>query len=194
MGGFFGVVSKDDCANSIFFGTDYHYHLVTRRGVISDYEDQPLIIGSQPGVYALVTVSNVKNSQELAGQAFSARAKMKLIPIRELTQGARMLFCDDSIVRRTQLYGCRFLNFSRSRSEYDPAARQAVREIIGENDLDPGALEAYADGESDEYAEMVERIRRRLRITSLRYQLLDDMISAIELSRDSLCTYCWTGS
>ena len=467
MGGFFGVVSKDDCANSLFYGTDYHCHLGTRRGglalydgtefsrvihditnaqfkskfehdisdmkgrtgigVISDYEDQPLIIGSHLGVYALATVSIVKNSQELAGQAFTARnahfsemsgdeinqtelistllnqgdtfedgilnvqekidgscsmliltqkgifaardrygrtpvilgeredgiavtmetsafpnlgyspvrelgpgeavlltpegienvlpardvlnicsflyiyygypassyqgvnveesryrcgaalarrdnveidcvagipdsgtghalgysaeskipvkrpfvkytptwprsfmpqdqsvrdlvAKMKLIPIRELTQGARMLFCDDSIVRGTQLkntfqtlydygakeihlriacppllYGCRFLNFSRSRSEYDLAARQAVREIIGENDLDPGALEAYADGESDEYAEMEERIRRRLGITSLRYQLLDDMISAIGLPRKSLCTYCWTG-
>lgn len=468
MGGFFGVVSKSDCANALFYGTDYHCHLGTRRGglalfdgaefkrvihditnsqfkskfendlpamkgklgigVISDYEDQPLIIGSHLGVYALVTVSVVKNAADLASQAFTTRnthfsemsgneinqtelistllnqgdtfadgilnvheridgscsmliltqkgifavrdrfgrtpvilgesedgiavtmetcalpnldftptselgpgeavlltpegieevipardvlqicsflyvyygypastyqgvnveesryrcgaalaqrdavavdcvagipdsgtghalgysgesgiplkrpfvkytptwprsfmpqdqsirdlvARMKLIPIREITEGTRMLFCDDSIVRGTQLkntfqtlydygakeihlriacppllFGCRFLNFSRSSSDFDLAARQAVREIIGENDADQGVLDAYANCETDEYAEMVEKIRRRLGITSLQYQILSDMISAIGLPREKLCTYCWTGT
>ncbi|MFH0964989.1 MAG: amidophosphoribosyltransferase [Planctomycetota bacterium] len=142
-------------------------------------------------------------------------ARMKLIPIRELISGVRMLFCEDSIVRGTQLkdtiqrlydfgakevhmrpacpplvYGCKFLNFSRSRSELDLAARKAIRELEGEN---PPDLEDYARAGSERNARMIESIRRRLRLTTLRYQKLEDLVTAIGLPKKSLCTYCWDG-
>jgi len=143
-------------------------------------------------------------------------ARMKLIPIRELIHGKRLLFCEDSIVRGTQLkdtirrlydfgarevhmrpacpplvYGCKFLNFSRSRSELDLAARRAVREIEGK--ASP-RLARYADPSTPEYAEMVERIGKRLGLTSLRYQRLEDLVAAIGLPKERLCTYCWDGA
>ena len=465
MGGFFGVVSKKDCVNDLFFGTDYHSHLGTKRGgmavrgadgftrfihditnsqfrskfendilkmhgnagigVISDYEDQPLIIGSHLGTYAIVTVGVVKNAEDLAKKAFGKRtthfsemgggeinpteliatlinqeatfedgirnaqdkiegscsmliltgkgiyaardklgrtpvilgekegsfaatmetcafpnldfsvnknlgpaeivfitsegieqkkpalekmqicsflwvyygypasdyeninveaarnrcgnalarndnvkvdlvagipdsgtghaigyanesrvpyrrpfvkytptwprsfmpqdqtirdlvARMKLIPIRELIDGQRMLFCEDSIVRGTQLkdiiqrlfdygakevhmrpacpplvYGCKFLNFSRSRSVLDLAGRTAIKEIEGEDNTNPCE---YANSCSDKYCAMVEKIRKRLKLTSLKYQKLEDLVAAIGLPKKKLCTYCWDGA
>ena len=142
-------------------------------------------------------------------------ARMKLIPIRDLIEGKRILFCEDSIVRGTQLgdiirrvfdygarevhmrpacpplvHGCRFLNFSRSRSELDLAARRAVQEIEG----DAGRhLDEYVDPASGRYAAMVDRIRQRLGLTTLKYQALSDMIAAIGLPREKLCTFCWNG-
>lgn len=143
-------------------------------------------------------------------------ARMKLIPIREFIDGQRLLFCEDSIVRGTQLqdiikrlyelgakeihmrpacppliYGCRYLNFSRSRSEMDLAVRQAVVEIEGNRpniDFTP-----YHDTQSRQYARMIEVIRRRLKLTTLRFQFLDDLVAAIGLPREKLCTYCWDG-
>jgi amidophosphoribosyltransferase len=142
-------------------------------------------------------------------------ASMKLIPIRDLIEGKRLLFCEDSIVRGTQLrdiirrvfdcgarevhmrpacpplmHGCRYLNFSRSKSELDLAARRAVEELEGDASRD---LDEYSDASSDRYARMVERIRQRLNLTTLRYQTLPDMVSAIGLPREKLCTYCWNG-
>jgi amidophosphoribosyltransferase len=142
-------------------------------------------------------------------------AKMKLIPIRELTEGQRLLFCEDSIVRGTQLkdtiqrmydygakevhmrpacpplvYGCKFLNFSRSKSELDLAGRKAISEL--ENTTDP-ALDDYADETSDKFNAMVDCIGKKMGLTSLRYQRLDDMVGAIGLPRETLCTYCWNG-
>jgi amidophosphoribosyltransferase len=464
MGGFFGVVSRDDCVEQLFYGTDYHSHLGTRRGglavsnssgftrfihnienaqfrskfeddvaqmrgnrgvgVISDYEDQPLIIGSHLGVYAVVTVGAIRNTEELAKKAFGKKtthfsemsggeinptelvatlinqeasfedgirnaqeaiegscslllltehgiyaardrlgrtpvvtgekdgayavtletcafpnlgygirhylgpgeivlitedgveqkkpgrekmqicgflwvyygfpasnyegvnvevvrnrcgaalarnettqidlvagipdsgtphaigyanaagipykrpfvkytptwprsfmpqdqavrdlvAKMKLIPIPELIRGARLLFCEDSIVRGTQLkdtiqrlydsgarevhmrpacpplvHACKFLNFSRSKSELDLAARKAIKEIEGEAET---SLAEYADPGSEKHSLMVDRIRRRLNLTSLQYQKLEDLVEAIDLPKERLCTYCWDG-
>jgi len=143
-------------------------------------------------------------------------ARMKLIPVGELIQGKRLLFCEDSIVRGTQLkdtiqrlydhgalevhmrpacpaliHGCKFLNFSRSRSELDLAARRAVREIEGKDDA---SLEEYADPDSEKHAAMVDRIRQRLCLTSLRYQRLPDLVDAIGLPKEKLCTYCWDGA
>ncbi len=143
-------------------------------------------------------------------------AKMKLIPIREIIEGKRLLFCEDSIVRGTQLkdvirrifehgarevhmrpacpplvFACKFLNFSRSRSELDLAARRAVHELEGDA---PADLREYADPDSERYAEMVERIRARLGLTSLRYQRLEDLIAAIGLAKTRVCTYCWDGA
>ncbi|HSW31316.1 MAG TPA: amidophosphoribosyltransferase [Longimicrobiales bacterium] len=143
-------------------------------------------------------------------------ARMKLIPIRELIDGQRMVFCEDSIVRGTQLqdivhrvfeyggrevhmrpacpplvFGCKYLNFSRSRSSLDLAARKAIREIEGdENTARP---EVYADHTTPEHGEMVERIRARLKLTTLRYQTLPDLVEAIGLPKEKLCTYCWDG-
>jgi len=143
-------------------------------------------------------------------------ARMKLIPIRELIHGRRILFCEDSIVRGTQLkdtiqrlfdsgarevhmrpacpplvYGCKFLNFSRSRSALDLAARTAILELEGNGDKD---LKAYAEDSSPRHAAMVESIRKRLNLTSLRYQKLADLVAAIGLPKDRLCTYCWDGA
>jgi len=140
-------------------------------------------------------------------------ARMKLIPIPELIRGKRLLFCEDSIVRGTQLkdtlrrlfdlgarevhmrpacppliYPCKFLNFSRSRSELDYAGRRAIHEIEGKHaPVDP----RYADPSTDRYAAMVERIRQRLELTTLRYQRLEDLVAAIGLPKEKLCTYCW---
>jgi amidophosphoribosyltransferase len=142
-------------------------------------------------------------------------ARMKLIPIREMIHGTRLLFCEDSIVRGTQLkdaiqrlydygarevhmrpacppliYGCRFLNFSRSKSELDLAARRAIRELEGGE----ANLADYARPDGDKHAAMVDRICRRLNLTTLRYQRLDDLVEAIGLPKDRLCTHCWDGT
>ncbi len=142
-------------------------------------------------------------------------ARMKLIPIQDIIHGKRLLFCEDSIVRGTQLkdiiqrvfnygakeihmraacppliYSCKFLNFSRSKSEMDLAGRKAIREIVGER---PENIEEFADHSNEKYHVMIERIRRRLGLTSLQYQRLDDLVSAIGLPKEKLCTYCWDG-
>jgi amidophosphoribosyltransferase len=142
-------------------------------------------------------------------------ARMKLIPIGDLIQGKRLLFCEDSIVRGTQLkdtirrlfdYGarevhmrsacpplihaCKFLNFSRSRSALDLAARKAIKELEGD---DEKHLDDYADPASERHAAMVERIRQHLGFTSLKFQKLDDLVEAIGLPKCRLCTYCWDG-
>jgi len=143
-------------------------------------------------------------------------ARMKLIPIAEVIRGKRVLFCEDSIVRGTQLkdtiqrlydcgasevhmrpacpplvYGCKFLNFSRSKSELDLAARKSIKELDGDAD---GHLDEYADPSSERHAAMVDRTRQRLGLTTLRYQQLDDLVSAIGLPKEQLCTYCWDGA
>ncbi|HIY60377.1 MAG TPA: amidophosphoribosyltransferase [Candidatus Eisenbergiella pullistercoris] len=143
-------------------------------------------------------------------------AKMKLIPVRDLIQDRSMLLIDDSIVRGTQLretteflyssgakevhirpacppllYGCKYLNFSRSTSEMDLITRRVIRDMEGEGrhvDLD-----AYADPESERYQTMVENIGKQLNFTSLRYNRLDDMIDSVGIDRCKLCTYCWDG-
>ncbi|MFH1008773.1 MAG: amidophosphoribosyltransferase [Candidatus Latescibacterota bacterium] len=140
-------------------------------------------------------------------------ARMKLIPIRELIEGKRLLFCEDSIVRGTQLretilrlyeygakevhmrpacppliYGCKFLNFSRSRSELDLAGRSAIRELEGRDDA---PLEPYANPCSGKCGAVVDLIRERLHLTSLKYQTIPDMLEAIGLEKEKVCTYCW---
>jgi amidophosphoribosyltransferase len=142
-------------------------------------------------------------------------AKMKLIPVEELIEGNRLLFCEDSIVRGTQLkdiirrlfdrgalevhmrpacppllHACKFLNFSQSKSELDLAGRRAIVDLEGNGDT---RLDEYGDPDSDHHAAMVQRIGERLELTTLRYQRLDDMIEAVGLPREDLCTYCWNG-
>jgi amidophosphoribosyltransferase len=141
-------------------------------------------------------------------------ARMKLIPVRELIEGKRLLFCEDSIVRGTQLretiqrmfeygakevhmrpacppliFGCRFLNFSQSRSELDLAGRQAMHAIGGAKALPA----AFVDPKSSNHRAMVEWIRKRLGLTTLKYQTISDMVEAVGLPKKKLCTYCWDG-
>jgi len=142
-------------------------------------------------------------------------AKMKLIPIKELIVDKRLLFCEDSIVRGTQLrrqvkrlfesgakevhmrpacpplvYGCKFLNFSRSRSELDLAGRWAIKDLIGRDLENPVE---YTNPESDNYKAMVNVIREKLHLTTLKYQKLENLVKAIGLPKEKLCTYCWDG-
>ncbi len=143
-------------------------------------------------------------------------AKMKLIPVQDLIENKRLLLIDDSIVRGTQLretteflyqsgakevhirpacppllFGCKYLNFSRSTSEMDLIARRVLREMEQEGrEID---LADYVDPDTPEYAEMVKRIGRKLNFTTLRYHRLDDMIASVGIERDKLCTYCWDG-
>jgi amidophosphoribosyltransferase len=143
-------------------------------------------------------------------------ARMKLIPVKDLIDGKRLLFCEDSIVRGTQLkdnieklfdygarevhmrpacptliYPCEFLNFSTSRSTLDLAGRKAIDEIQG-NETD--FLEEYAKANSPKNLEMIERIRERLGLTTLAYQKLEDLVTAVGLPKEKLCTHCWDGS
>lgn len=144
-------------------------------------------------------------------------AKMKLIPVADLIHDKSLLLIDDSIVRGTQmretteflyesgakevhirpacpplLFGCKYLNFSRSKSELDLIARRIIREREGENVSDE-VLADYADPESQNYKEMVDEICKELNFTSLRFHRLDDMIEAVGLPECKLCTYCWNG-
>ena len=143
-------------------------------------------------------------------------AKMKLIPVHDLIQDRSLLLIDDSIVRGTQLretteflyksgarevhirpacppllYGCKYLNFSRSTSDMDLITRRIIAEMEG-SDKYPN-LEVYANPDTAEYQEMISRICKQLNFTSLRYHRLDDMIEAVGIDRDKLCTYCWDG-
>ncbi len=143
-------------------------------------------------------------------------AKMKLIPVKELIIGKRILFCEDSIVRGTQLqdtiqilyeygakevhmrpacptliYPCDFLNFSTSRSTLDLAGRKAIAAIEGTEDKH---LSEYAKAGSQKNLAMVDNIRQRLKLTSLQYQKLEDLVAAIGLPKEKMCTHCWDAS
>ena len=89
------------------------------------------------------------------------------------------------------VYGCKYLNFSRSKSELDLAGRRAIKKISGNYNTD---LSAFINQKSDYYEQMVEKIRKELNLTSLKYQKLEDLIDAIGLPKDELCTYCWDGT
>lgn len=143
-------------------------------------------------------------------------AHMKLIPVKKLIENKRLLLIDDSIVRGTQLretteflynsgakevhirpacppimFGCKYLNFSRSTSELDLIARRVILRREGDNA--DKMLSDYADPTSTNYSEMIEEIRKELNFTSLRYHRLDDMLDSIGISPCKLCTYCWNG-
>ena len=143
-------------------------------------------------------------------------ARMKLIPVQNLIEGKKLLLIDDSIVRGTQLretteflyqsgakevhirpacppimYGCKYLNFSRSSSEMDLIARRTI--LKREGKITPELLEEYSNPDSESYKNMVEDIRKELNFTSLKYHRLDDMLESIGVSPCKLCTYCWNG-
>jgi len=89
------------------------------------------------------------------------------------------------------IHGCKFLNFSRSKSELALAGRRAIKEIEGHDGPPPPE---YANPVSDKHRAMVERIRQRLGLTTLKYQQLDDLVAAIGLPKERVCTYCWDGA
>ena len=143
-------------------------------------------------------------------------AKMKLIPVHDLIQDKSLLLIDDSIVRGTQLretteflyqsgakevhirpacppllFGCKYLNFSRSSSEMDLITRRVLKEMEQEGrTID---LKDYVNPDTAEYNEMVDRIGQQLNFTSLRFHRLDDMIDSVGIDKCKLCTYCWDG-
>lgn len=143
-------------------------------------------------------------------------AKMKLIPNSSIIKNKRGVFLDDSIVRGTQLkdnvkdlheagikevhmriacppltYPCEFLNFSRSRSNLDLATYKAVEQLEGHTNTD---MTEYSDSNNPKYQAMVEQIRENLDLTTLKFQKLDDLVEAIGLPKEKLCTHCWDGS
>ena len=144
-------------------------------------------------------------------------ARMKLIPVQALIEDKKLLLIDDSIVRGTQLretteflyrsgakevhvrpacppllYGCKYLNFSRSKSEMDLITRRVIRDLEG-GECSQEALDEYTDPTTERYERMVEEIRKRQNFTTLRYHRLDDLIESIGIDPCKVCTYCFNG-
>lgn len=145
-------------------------------------------------------------------------ARMKILSVDSLIRNKKLLFIDDSIVRGTQMsetveflyesgakevhvrsacppimYGCKYLNFSRSTSEMDLITRRVIFELEGEENMTPEVISEYADQNSEKHAQMVSIIEKKLNFTSLKYHELEDMIKSIGIDRCKVCTYCWNG-
>ena len=143
-------------------------------------------------------------------------AKMKLLPNRDLLKGKRVVFCDDSIVRGTQLrdnvkmmyeygakevhiriscppllYGCEFLNFSASKNVMELITRRVIKELEGDDNKN---LHLYMDSSTKEYANMVEIIRKHIGVDTLKFNTLDTITNAIGLPKERICTHCFDGS
>ena len=143
-------------------------------------------------------------------------AKMKLIPNRAMLQDKRCLFCDDSIVRGTQLrdnvkmfydygakevhmriacppliYGCPFIAFTNSKSDMELITRRVIKELEGD---DSKNLELYAKTDSPQYKKLVEVIANKFGLTSLRFNKLETLVEAIGLPKEQICTHCFDGS
>lgn len=143
-------------------------------------------------------------------------AKMKLIPVHELIEGKKLLFVDDSIVRGTQMretveflyengakevhmrsacppimYGCKYLNFSRSTSEMELIARQIIFEFEGEEGVK--YISEYSSSSTERGKKLRDEICRRLKLTSLEFQSLEGKMDAVGIDKCKLCTYCWSG-
>jgi amidophosphoribosyltransferase len=156
--------------------------------------------------------SFMPSNQEMRNQV----AKMKLLPVPELIVNRKLLFVDDSIVRGTQLretveflyesgaaevhvrsacppimHGCKYLNFSASRSEMELIARRIVQELEG--DEGQQHLEEYADSKTERGKMLLEAICKELHLTSVGYQSIEGLIESIGIEPCKICTYCWTG-
>ena len=147
-------------------------------------------------------------------------AKMKLVPVFQIIKDKKFVLIDDSIVRGTQLsetvnylidngakeihvrsacppimYGCKFLNFSRSVSDLELITRRVIRDLEGieGDEISAELLAEYADNKTEKHQAMVEEIRKRSKFDSLKFQHLEDTIEAIGVDKCKLCTYCWDG-
>lgn len=145
-------------------------------------------------------------------------AHMKLIPVDTLIRGKNLLFIDDSVVRGTQMretveflyqsgakevhirsacppvmYGCKYLNFSRSTSEMDLITRRVIAELEGTTELSDQLIAEYADCKTEKHKKMVERICQQLKFDSLGYQSLEGILESIGIDKEDVCTYCWSG-
>lgn len=145
-------------------------------------------------------------------------AKMKLIPVHQLIKDRKLLLIDDSIVRGTQLgetteflyqsgakevhirpgcppimYGCKYLNFSRSTSEMELISRKMIHKIEGQDEVKEDVIKEYTNPSTERYEKMNEEIRKKLNFTSLQYLRLEDLISSVGIKPCNLCTYCWDG-
>ena len=145
-------------------------------------------------------------------------AKMKLIPVHQLIKDRKLLLIDDSIVRGTQLgetteflyqsgakevhirpgcppimYGCKYLNFSRSTSEMELISRKMIHKIEGQDEVKEEVIKEYTNPSTERYKKMNEEIRKKLNFTSLQYLHLEDLISSVGIKPCNLCTYCWDG-
>ncbi|MDE6714953.1 MAG: amidophosphoribosyltransferase, partial [Muribaculaceae bacterium] len=143
-------------------------------------------------------------------------AKMKLVPNKAMLNGKRAIFCDDSIVRGTQLndnvkvlfdcgakevhmriasppliYGCKYIGFTSSKSDMELLTRRIIEELEGDPNKN---LEAYAKTDSPEYKAMVEKIRARYGLTSLKFNSIETLVKAIGLPKCKVCTHCFDGS
>ena len=145
---------------------------------------------------------------------------MKLVPVFQIINDKKFVLIDDSIVRGTQLsetvsylldngakeihvrsacppimYGCKYLNFSRSVSDLELITRRVIRDLEGieGEEIDAEILKEYADSNTQKHEDMVEEIRKRLQFDSLKFQNLEDTIEAIGVDKCKLCTYCWDG-
>lgn len=145
-------------------------------------------------------------------------AHMKLLPVYDLIKDKKLLLIDDSIVRGTQLretteflydcgakevhirpacppllFGCKYLNFSRSNSEMELIARRVIMELEGTETVSKERLAVYADPDTEEYQNMIDGICKKLNFTSLRFHRLDDLLESVGIDQCKLCTYCWNG-
>ena len=145
-------------------------------------------------------------------------AHMKLIPVDALIRDKKLLFIDDSIVRGTQMretveflyesgakevhirsacppimYGCKYLNFSRSTSEMDLITRRTIAELEGTEDISDDVLKRYSDCTTEEHKKMIQKICEKLNFTSLQYQTMPGTLESIGIDPEDVCTYCWTG-
>ncbi len=145
-------------------------------------------------------------------------ARMKLIPVYDLIKDKKLLLIDDSIVRGTQLretteflydcgakevhvrpacppimFGCKYLNFSRSKSDLDLMARRVICELEGMEDVPLEVVQEYADPNTQKYENLLEAMCKKLKFTSLKFLRLDDMLDSVGVPQENLCTYCWNG-
>ena len=143
-------------------------------------------------------------------------AKMKLIPNRQMLEGKKVAFCDDSIVRGTQLrdnvkmlydygakevhvriscppllFGCPFLNFSASKNVMELITRRCIKEMEGDDNKN---IDKYCDPTTPEYANLVEMLRQHVGVDTLKFNTLESVVNAIKLPKEDLCTHCFDGS
>ena len=209
------IMARDEAANGTMPDVDYVAGVPDSglpHGIgYANYSHKPF---ARPFVKYTPTWSRsfTPTNQDVRNQV----AKMKQIPVPELIQGKKLLLIDDSIVRGTQLretvdflygsgakevhmrsacppimYGCRYLNFSRSKSEMELLTRKTIQRLEGEIGL--SHIDEYADRNTERGQCLLKSICQEMGFDSLEFQSLDGMLEAIGLDRDKVCTYCWTG-